>query len=355
MQRCLIRRFAVVLGGALLAQGAGSARAWAIDVLTLTPEATTKGAAAGGIFRGTVVAESPSKVELKLGSNTVSIPTAEVASIVYDGHPASLEQAQAKEAAGSLAEAIDLYKKAINDANGKPMIVEDATFSLARATAELAQGDPSRAADAIGQLEGFARKYKEGRHVGLALDSLARLQIAREEYAGAEATLGTLAKLPGGDDRSASLRIKLLSRQGQTAQAIGEIEKIIAANPDGSVRKRDAVLAKAEALATLKKFAEAEELVRAVIKAAPPEDSTTQAIAHNTLGACLRAAGKTKDALYAYLHTDLLFSKDKEEHAKALGQIAQLYRELKQPARADETIERLKQDYPRSAAARASD
>ena len=85
------------------------------DVVTLTPDATTKGAA-GGLVRGTVTSESPTKVEVKLGNTVTSIPTNEVVSITYDGHPASLEQAQAKEAANALAEAADLYKKAAAEA-----------------------------------------------------------------------------------------------------------------------------------------------------------------------------------------------------------------------------------------------
>ena len=340
------RRVAVALGGALVISSAAAKLVWA-DVVTLTPDATTKGAA-GGVVRGTVTSESPTKVEVKLGNNITAIPTPEVASIVYDGHPVSLEQAQAKDAPNSLAEAAELYKKAAGEAVTKPFIAEDAAFGQARATADLAQSDQGKVAEAITLLDAFARKYKEGRHVGPALETLAQLQIARENYSGAEASLAALTKLPKGDERSASLRIKMLSRKGQTAEAIGEIEKIISSSPEGSTRKRDAVLAKAEALVALKKYGEAETLVRSVIKGAGPEDVTTQAVAHNTLGDCLRAAGRPKEALYAYLHTDLLFSKDKDEHARALSQIAQLWREMKRADRADEAIERLKQDYPKS-------
>ena len=323
------------------------------DQVTLTPDATTKGAI-GGVFRGTVTSESPEKVEIKLGNTVTTIPTSEVVSVEYDGHPASLEQARDKEAAGALAEAVDLYKKAANDAGGKAFIVEDANFGAARATAELAQTDPGKVADAVNLLDSFARTYRTGRHVGPALESLATLQIALEKYPEADATLASISKLPGGDNRAASLRIKLLTRSGKTDEAITAIDKMIAANPDGSARKRDATLAKAEALASLKRYPEAETLVRSVIQAAPPEDAATQALAHNTLGDCLRAAGKPKEALYAYLHTDLLFSKEKDEHARALGQIAQLWREMKRLDRADEALERLKQDYPRSAATKAA-
>ncbi len=85
-----------------------------------------------------------------------------------------------------------------------------------------------------------------------------------------------------------------------------------------------------------------------MIKATPPEDAAGQAPAYNTLGDCLRAANRPKDALLAYLHTDMLYSKDKEEHPRALHQISVLFRQLKQDGRADDFAQRLKTEYPHS-------
>ena len=319
------------------------------DVVTLTPDATVKGAA-GGLIRGTVISESPAKVEVKLGNTVTTIPTNEVVSVTYDNDPASLEQAKVKEAANALAEAADLYKKAAAEASAKPFIAEDAAFGQVRVTTEMALTDPSRAAEAIALLESFSRGYKNGRHIGPALESLARLQLARENYAGVDQTLAQLAKLPGGDERASTFRIKVLTRKGSLDQALAELDKVIATAADGSARKRDAQLARAETLVALKKYPEAEALLKGLIQAAGAEDAATQATAHNALGDCLRAAGRPKEALYAYLHTDLLFGKEKEEHARALAQIAQLWRDpqLNRPDRAEEVLERLKQEYPRS-------
>jgi tetratricopeptide (TPR) repeat protein len=319
------------------------------DVVTLTPDAVTKGDSAGKV-RGTVVAETPTKVDVKLGSTVTTIPTNEVASIEYDNSPPSLESARSKEAANALAEAADLYKKAAADASTKPFIAEDAAFGQVRAIAEIALIEPARTGEAIGLLETFSRTYKNGRHIGPALETLAKLQLAKENYGGLETTLAQLAKLPGGDDRTSLYRIKILTRKGSLDQAIAELDKVIAAAPEGSVKRRDAQIAKAESLVGQKKFKDAETLIKGVIKAAPAEDAGTQSAAHNTLGECLKAAGRPKEALWAYLQTDTLFSKDKEEHAKALAQIAQLWRDpqLNRPDRAEETIERLKQEYPRS-------
>ena len=83
----------------------------------------------------------------------------------------------------------------------------------------------------------------------------------------------------------------------------------------------------------------------------------TQSAAYNTLGDCLRAAGKPKEALDAYLHTDILYARDKEQHPRALAHISQLWRTLKRDDRADEVWQQLKKDYPNSkwlSAARSS-
>ena len=161
-----------------------------------------------------------------------------------------------------------------------------------------------------------------------------------------------MAKLPQSADRAAVLRAKVFDKKGDHDKAIAEYDRLIQGLPEGSLRQREARLAKAESLVGLKKFAEAEADVRAVIKAAPPEDYQAQSAAYNTLGDCLRAAGKPKDALLAYLHTDLLYARDKEQHPRALAQHLQALRELKRDDRADETWARLKQEYPAEPLAR---
>jgi len=142
--------------------------------------------------------------------------------------------------------------------------------------------------------------------------------------------------------------LTVLGRQGKHQEAVAELDRLIAKFPEDSVSRRSARLIKAESLAGLKRFDEAEKLVREVIQANPPENAAVQAPAYNTLGDCLREADRPKDALIAYLHTDLLYAKNQEEHPRALFQISRLFRRLKQDGRADEVWQRLKHDYPRS-------
>jgi tetratricopeptide (TPR) repeat protein len=317
------------------------------DEVVLVPGAAVK-QAVGGRVRGTVQSESASEVVVRLGANSITVPTDQVASIRYDSQPATMTLAETNETGGQLAKAADLYKKAAAEASGKPLIEQAARYKTADVTADLAMADPSKAPEAVALLEGFVRAYPSSRHTAAALETLARLGLQKGDFASVEKTIAALAKIPSGADRAAVLRAKVLARKGDHSAAVAELDRLIKSAPAGSARQREARLAKAESLAALKQFAEAEADVRDVIKALPAEDAPAQSAAYNTLGDCLRAAGRPKDALLAYLHTDVLYSKDKEQHPRALARIAQVWRELKRDERADEVLARLKQEYPQS-------
>jgi tetratricopeptide (TPR) repeat protein len=318
----------------------------AADEVVLVPGATVK-QAVGGRVRGSVQSESATEVVVRLGANTITVPADQVASIHYtDGAPPSMTLAESNETGGQLAKAVELYKKSAGEAT-KPLVKQAAEYKVAEVTADLAMADPGKASEAVALLEGFLRNYPTSRQGASAWESLARIQLQRGDFAQADKAIAALAKLPAGADRAAVLRAKVFARKGDHAAAVAELDRQIKAAPAGSVRGREARLARAESLAALKKFAEAEAEVHDVIKAMPAEDAA-QSAAYNTLGDCLRAAGRPKDALFAYLHTDLLFDKDKEQHPRALARIAQLWRELKRDDRADEVMQRLRQAYPQS-------
>lgn len=317
------------------------------DDVVLLPGNTVK-QAIGGRVRGAVQSESPTEVVVTVGANSVTVPTDQISSIRYDGQSASFLIAETREAAGQLTEAAELFKKAATDSAGRPFPHQAALFREAQVLGDLALVEPERATEARGKLELFVKTYPASRHIASAREALARLQINTGDFAGAETTIASLARSPKTADRAAVLKTRVLARQGKHAEAIVELDKLIESSPKNSPRQRAAMLAKAESLAATKKFKEAETLARQVILGSPAEDAASQAPAYNTLGDCLRAANKYKEALLAYLHTDLLYSKDKEEHPRALSGIAAMFRQLKQDARADDFSQRLKQEYPRS-------
>lgn len=332
------------LAAALLVGSPGLLRA---DDVALIAGSTVK-QAIGGRVRGNVQSESPTEVVVTLGTNTVTVPTDQIVSIRYDGQSASYQLGETREAAGQLPEAAEFYRKAAAETATRPFPHQAALFREAKVLGDLAMVEPDQVKQARDKLNQFIRLYPGGRHIAAAREALARLQINSGDFAGAEATIAALGKMPRGGERAAVLRTRVLARQGKHAEAIAELDRLIASSTKGSERQRAAKLAKAESLAAMKKFGEAEVLAREVILENPPEDADSQAPAYNTLGDCLRAANRPKDALIAYLHTDMLFNKDKEEHPRALHGIATVFRQLKQDARAEEYAQRLKQEYPRS-------
>jgi tetratricopeptide (TPR) repeat protein len=308
--------------------------AWADDV-ALIPGTTVK-QAIGGRVRGQIQSESPSEVVVQLGASTTSVPIDQILSIRYDGQPATLQLAETRESAGQLAEAAELFKKAASEAADKPYVMQTALYRAASALADLALVDPTRTKEAKDRLLQFVQAHPSSRHIIPAREDLARLQLNTGDFAGAEATIAALARLPKAADRASVLRAKVLAKQSRHDEAISVLDRLIASFPDRSTAQREARLAKAESLVGLKKYKEAENLVRQVIAAAPAEDAAAQSAACNTLGDCLRADNRPKEALLAYLHTDLLYSKDKQEHPRALFHIEKLFRQLKHDSRADE-------------------
>ncbi|MEO6807816.1 MAG: tetratricopeptide repeat protein [Isosphaeraceae bacterium] len=314
----------------------------AVDTITLIPGTTIK--APGGQIRGSIESESPTVV--KIGGQ--SIPVEQIEAIAYEGQPGAVPLAEAAEKGGSLNSAADLYKKAAEGAGIKPYIVQMVLFNHARILAEQGAGSPAKANEAIAALESYLKTYPQSRHLGPALAALANLQLQKGDADAAEKSVTAMAKVAWIAGRAAILKTEVMARRGQYDQAVATLDQLIASAPKDSTQARDAKLAKAKNLAALKKFDQAETLVKEVIKQSPPEAAETQAVAHNTLGDCLRAANRPKDALFAYLQTDILYDNNKEEHARALSEIAQLWSVLKQDGRAAETTERLKQLYPQS-------
>lgn len=319
----------------------------AADEVVLIPNSTVK--APGGRIRGQITAESPSELKIKPATGAdQSVPVDQVASVSYDGGPASFALAETRENNGQLAEAADLYKKAAAEATGKPFVAQAARFRRASILTDAAFASPARAKEAVDELDGFVQAYPASRHLGAALENLIRLHLQKGDAAKASAALAQIKeKVPGSADRVAILEAKILSKTGKPDQAVKKLDEIIA-SAKGTPKARDAQLAKAESLAGLNKFDDAIAAVQEVIKESPPEAYEVQAVAHNTLGDCYRAARRPKDALLAYLKTDILYDKDKEQHPKALAMIEQIFRELKVDVRADEVHERLKQLYPQS-------
>jgi len=67
-------------------------------------------------------------------------------------------------------------------------------------------------------------------------------------------------------------------------------------------------------------------------------------VAYNSLGDCYRLNGRPKEALWPYLWVDVIYHQDKQEHAKAIAQLAKLFDEQGDKARAKLYKDKLKRE-----------
>ena len=95
--------------------------------------------------------------------------------------------------------------------------------------------------------------------------------------------------------------------------------------------------------------------IEEVIPDADPEQKELQARAYNALGNCYEKARKTKDALLAFLHVDVLYSTVPEAHAEALSHLVPLWKAVGQEARAREAKQTLQEKYANSKWAKGVD
>ena len=322
------------------------------DDVNLVPGTTFK-QAIGGRVRGQVQSESPSEVVVVLGATTTSVPTDQIQSIRYDGQSASFQLAEARESSGQLAEAAELFKKAATESAGKPFPLQAAQFREAEVLTELAMVEPDRVKEAKDKLDRFLRAYPTSRHIAAARDCQARLQLHAGDFAGAEAAIAELAKLPRGAERAAVLRTRILGKQGKHAEAIAQLDKLIAGYPKGSERQRAALLAKAENLA-------AHETIQGSRDIVTRGDRGQPARRRRRPGPRLQHPGRLPPRGQSAQGRPVRLSAHRPALQQSQGRasprahhIVELYRLLKQDGHADEFAQRLKQEYPQPLGRRA--
>src|SRR5207244_11984065 len=90
------------------------------------------------------------------------------------------------------------------------------------------------------------------------------------------------------------------------------------------------------------KLAEAVARLENII--AKTADKDLKALAYNALGDCYRLNGKPKEALWPYLWVDVIYHQDRQEHARAMAELAKLFEEQGDAARAKEYKDKIKRE-----------
>lgn len=308
---------------------------------------------------GKIISESAKGIEIKVGTSTEEIPAADILAVEHEitagfklefYNPAFRSQdriATARDHKKALAEALENFEKLLPKVAGGSYahVRRNVEFRIASLTVQKAQEEGTSSAAGIAKLEEFLRHNPDSWQTVAAGQMLGRLLTAAGKYRQAEQVYQDLAAntaLPEAARvgfRLGAARVSI--RPGKYGNAYAKLQAILEKLSKDSRPALQARIYQAECLAGMGKFADAREQLTAVLGAARG-DKELQAQAHNALGSCYAAAKQYKDALWEYLRVDVVYYQDREEHAKALYHLVDLFKKLKDAEHEKDCRDRLK-------------
>ena len=306
-----------------------------------------------GVDSGKITATTPLGVTISKSGVESTIPAEEIEAITFAGEPGELNSARNALQAGRAQDALEsLGKIEIGDIT-RDEILADVDFFTALAKAKLAlagSGDPTAAA---GEMRTFVSKRNKSFHIPQAIETLGDLLVAAGQPAAARDEYAKLAKAnsPYLKLNSALLVGRTYQTEGDHAKAQAEFAKVIQSNDDSELvapLKLAATLDGSVSQAAAGQVKEATAAIGDIIAKAPPEDAALLGRAYNALGDCYLQSKDPRGALFAFLHVDLLYSKDAEAHAKALHELVPLWKSIGRDSRSQEAAEKLADKYPGS-------
>jgi tetratricopeptide (TPR) repeat protein len=308
-----------------------------------------------GSERGLVTEMSKTEVTLSMGGVKRQFPANEIQRITFEGEPSDLSQARTtilstanyKVALDDLKK-IDLKKVDVR----LEMVKQEVDFyrALCQAHLALTEGGEKMAAEAA--LRQFCTDHKESFHFYPAAELAGDVAAAAGRFVDAAKYYNAVAGAPWDETRiRASVALaRMLSAQGKFSEALEKYDAVAkdVDTPETGPLKQQAVVGRAVCLAETGKPDEAIALIvdpKGVIATNDPKDSKLMARAYNALGTAYAKANKKKDAILAFLHTDLLYFQDPDAHAEALYNLATLFQETNKSDRSIEARNTLKQRY----------
>jgi len=301
---------------------------------------------------GRVTQMSAQEVTVEKGAVVKTLPVNEVEAIYYDEEPASMKTARTALEAGRYEDARDTLAK-INPADiDRKEIKQDLEFYKALVASRLALASSAGIKEAGTQMAAFVKNNSGNYHYLQGCEIVGDLLVALGSYAVSQQFYGELAKAPWPDYKMrAGVAIGWAQlAEGKPEEAAKTFDGVLAIDAKGDLAERQklaATLGKARCLAETKQTDAAVKLAEGIIAQAAAEQTDIHAQAYNTLGIAFRKAGRPKDAVLAFLHTDTLYFTVPKYHIEALENLAQLWNDLQKPERAIEVTRTLTERYNR--------
>jgi len=348
---------AIVLLGCVLA---ASPEVWAQDVVDYINPATTKPASASG----KITEEGPGGIKIRVLKETTQIPALAITQITYslpgvnalEFRQGFTKESLAKRATRlperrallqeSLTKFKDLYDQ-LKMGDERKLAARYIQFKMALVKVELAQTDPENKQEmkaALDALTLFKDAYPDGWQIVPALMTLARLQEEQGDLDAARRSYEELVANPAAPrevKRNSDLQVaQMFIRAKRYLDAENKLHSLFKDTAPGDPQRGLLQVYLVESRLAQNKLDKIDTDIKEAL--ASSEDVRLKALAHNLLGDYFRAKKKDEDALWQYLMVDVLYSQEKDEHAKALYHLAHLFEKVQgNRFRAQQCLERL--------------
>jgi tetratricopeptide (TPR) repeat protein len=307
----------------------------------------------GAPRRANIVSMTAVEVKAEMAGIEQSFPVNEIKQIRFADEPQPLANARNAVEQRNYNTALSELEK-INAADLKRDFERhEVAYLRAYCLARMAMTEGGNKSDAEKALLDFVRATNRNNyHFFDAAELLGDLAVAAGKFDEAARYYGEQG-LGGAPWPEHKLRANLalgraLASSGKPDEALASFEAVIASElstPQANVIKQYALIGKASALAEKGNPDEGITILKDIIAKGDPSDSRLFARANNALGNCYLKANRSKDALLAFLQTDILFFSDAESHAEALYRLSKLWDSLNKPDRASEARNTLRQRY----------
>ena len=299
---------------------------------------------------GSIVLITAEKVTVDVRGERQEIPANIIAATSFDGEPAQLTAARNAMINSRIQEAIDALAKLNPNTLTKDGMKQDYAYLLAHAKAQLVLAGGGDATDAEKELSDFLKNFKNSYHYYEIHEVYGDLMVQLGRFDDAKTSYDVLAKAPWPEySLKATVALGIAEiHENKADSAKKNFETVLTSTDDSPQAERQKNIAKiglALCMVAEKKHDEAIKALEAIARESGGEDSAFQALVYNSLGNAYDRADKPRDAVLAYMHTDILFSAARSEHIKALMELSKLWRKIQRSDRAEDVAKRLKDLY----------
>jgi tetratricopeptide (TPR) repeat protein len=310
----------------------------------------------GTVIRGELTEMGGESVTVRMsGGKSETVSVADIRSVQFDREPALLAQARSNEQSGVLDAALQKYEQTAEEAGGSDKrLTAELQFLMARVRVRMALADSAMQESAMKSIQNFRTSHPSNFRYLEATLLQATLTAELKDRAAAEKLLEEVRRSSvRGFQLQAGVQLGRHQLQaGDAVSALSSFEQVIKECGDDPTTRAamfDGMLGRALCLQSQMKFEEAVVALDEVIaKAAESDNSRVLAEAWNHKGDCLVRMNRSKAALMAYLHVDVLYPSEPAEHAEALFRLSKLWESTGHPDRASDAAARLTEKYPHS-------